>query len=115
VYLARCRDRRGWYRHDGLATTHDARAVHTALLWAHESSFQQWLELPAWDQHDDLSEYLTGLNRSRALAAWSDSEPWHAIAPPTAEPHERDLFAADFRALLRVLGASDRQGRKGKS
>jgi hypothetical protein len=38
----------------------------------------------------------------RALAAWSDSEPWHAIAPPTAEPHERDLFAADFRAPSRA-------------
>jgi hypothetical protein len=83
VSLARCRDRRGWYRHDGLATTHDARAVHTALLWAHEAFFQQWLELPAWDQHADLFEYLTGLNRCRALARGA-AHTWTSTSVPNA-------------------------------
>lgn len=109
IYLARCRDEQGRYRHDGLGTTHEARTIHTALLKAHEEEFRGWLALSLREQAEEVTAFMTGLNRQRVLKAWCESEPWHAIAPPTAEAHERDLFTADFRALLQsVLQRKDR-------
>jgi hypothetical protein len=103
VYLARCRERDGRYTHHGLGLDHNAEAIHRALLKAHERYFREWLNLGLAEQHADLSAYLDGLNVKRVLKAWSDSEPWHAIAAPSADEAERRLFASDFRRLLELL------------
>jgi hypothetical protein len=88
---------------NGLQLTYDSLAVHCTLLAAHECSFRDWLNLQFAAQCEDLVAYLDGLNVKRALKAWSDSEPWHAIAAPSADEVTLRLFASDFRKLLELL------------
>lgn len=106
AYLARCVDVGGRYRHDGLQLTHDRTSVDRALAAAHEECFAAWIGLSLQQQHEDLSAFLEGLNRRRALHAWKESDPWRALSPRAAEAPERELFASDLRALIAQMLAS---------
>jgi hypothetical protein len=103
LYLARCRDADGQYRHEGMELMYDAAEIDTALRTAHETAWFAWLSLDLRHQCDDLLTYLAGTNIKRVLKNWFQTEPWFALAPPSAAPHERDLFASDFRRLLELL------------
>jgi hypothetical protein len=103
VYLARCREANGRYRHEGLNLTHDRGAVDGALASAHESCFGEWLALPLREQHGDFTAFLEGLNRRRALQGWAHADPWTALAPRTAGADQKQLFASDLRVLIATM------------
>ena len=103
VYLARCREPQGRYRHEGIHLTHDRGAVDRAFAGAHESCFTEWLALPLRAQHEDFSAFLEGLNLRRALQAWADADPWPALSPRSADSDQRELFASDLRVLIAGL------------
>jgi hypothetical protein len=106
VYLARCLDGHGRYRHEGLNLTHDRTTVDRALAAAHETCFGDWLSLPLREQHADFDAFLEGLNRRRALTAWAHAEPWPALAPRSAGTDQKELFASDLRVLIADFAGS---------
>jgi hypothetical protein len=103
LYLARCRDADGIYRHSGLELTHDPGDVHRALLAAHEECFAQWLGLSAMDRRRDLLSYMDGLDRRRVVEAWLPAYPWSAMVSPSAHEVKCAQFACSLRTLLQEL------------
>jgi hypothetical protein len=93
-------------RHDGLALTHDWQEIHAVLRSAHEQAWTNWLGLTLEQQVNDLQVYMEGLNVQRVIAAWKQSQPWTAMAPTRAEPHEKRLFELDFEKTLVVIEAT---------
>ena len=106
AYTARSRHADGKYRHDGLALTHDWQQIHAVLRSAHEQAWTNWLSLTLEQQVNDLQVYMEGLNLQRVIAAWKQSQPWTAMAPTRAEPHEKRLFELDFEKTLVVIEAT---------
>jgi hypothetical protein len=106
AYTARSRYDNGKYRHDGLALTHDPQEIHAALRAAHEQTWLHWLSLTLEQQVHDVQLYMEGLNLQRVIPAWKQSQPWTAMAPTRAEPHEKRLFELDFEKILVVNEAT---------
>src|SRR4051812_48038834 len=62
AYLASLRDTNsGVYKHHGLAAAFGRDESIRALRESHETSFQQWLEMPLADRSQDLRSYLQSL------------------------------------------------------
>ena len=113
VYLASLRDpNSGIYRHHGLAAIFGREDSRKALFQAHESTFQEWLDLPLEDKCEDLSEYLHGLEDPEAvvLEHWTSVRPYRSYIPASARESERELFFAEFEALLETFRCSGDAG-----
>ena len=106
AYTARSRHLDGRYRHDGLTLTHDWQQIHAVLRSAHEQAWINWLNLTLEEQVSDVQVYMQGLNLKRVIPAWKESQPWIAMAPARAEPHEKRLFELDFEKILVLLEAA---------
>lgn len=107
VYLARCCGDCGVYEHYGLELEHKAEDVHAALRQAHLDEWSCWLsELSLEDQFVDVVEYLDGLNPRQVIQSWEPAgDPWDFVVPQAAPRAERELFSANFRALLVLVKA----------
>jgi hypothetical protein len=100
LYLARCIEG-GRYEHYGMLLSHGTAAVQTVLSKAHRNEWQEWLNLPLAGQRDDLTEFLQGSNSRMAVKRWSELDPWPTLYPVDSTKEEQELFAADFRHVLR--------------
>jgi hypothetical protein len=108
VYLARCWSAEtGRYEHYGLELDRDPAAVHEALRAAHLRQWSNWLAALSLEQQcGDVVEFLDGLIPRLVIHSWEPSgHPWDVVVPQAAPRAERELFAANFRALLVLLKA----------
>jgi hypothetical protein len=108
VYLARCWSSDcGLYEHYGLELDHKAEDVHAALRRVHLAVWNHWLAaLSLEEQFLELVEFLDGLNPRLVVQSWEPcGDPWDFVVPQAAPRAERDLFRANFRALLVLLKA----------
>jgi hypothetical protein len=106
VYLSSLRGgASGRYEHHGLAMTFGEEKSHEALAQSHRETFAAWLAFSLEQQKADLDLYLAALIPDRAAIVdnWLRLGPYRNVAPPSARESERQLFAADFEALLEVL------------
>jgi hypothetical protein len=103
AYLASLRDpNSGIYRHHGLSTAFGREESGKALRESHEQVFAEWLNLPLAGKHQDLMEYLAGLEDSRQAVVdhWLRSKVYRTQVPSSAREAEEKLFLEDLRALL---------------
>lgn len=113
AYLASLRDpHSGVYRHHGFAATFGREESRKALGLSHEAVFQEWLNLPLTQKHQDATEYLDSLEvpRSEVLAHWAKVPDYRNYIPASARASERELFFAEFEVLLEAFRCSDAPG-----
>jgi hypothetical protein len=106
VYLSSLRsENTGTYEHHGLAIKFGEDEAHSALLQSHNETFAGWLGCSLEQQKADLDLYLAALtsNRAAIVDTWLRLGPYRNLVPAGARESERQLFAADFGALLEVL------------
>jgi hypothetical protein len=106
VYLSSLRSgASGRYEHHGLAVTFGDEESHQALAQSHRETFSAWLGFSLEQQKADLDLYLSALIPDRAAIVdnWLRLGPYRNVVPAAARESERQLFAADFEALLEVL------------
>jgi hypothetical protein len=106
VYLSDLRSgNTGKYEHHGLAMKFGDEESHLALLQSHNETFAAWLGCSLEQQKADLDLYLAAVTPDRAAVvdAWLRLGPYRNVVPAAARESERQLFAADFQALLEVL------------
>lgn len=109
IYLASLRDTSsGVYRHHGLSTIFGREQVRAALAGHHRSVFQEWLDLALSEKREDLERYLDGLEDPRELVInhWTGVRGYRGYIPASARESERELFFAEFEALLEVIRCS---------
>jgi len=113
AYLASLRDSHsGVYRHHGFASVFGREESRKALGLSHEAVFQEWLNLPLTEKHQDLTEYFDGLEapRSAVLEHWARVPDYRNYIPASARASERELFFAEFDVLLETFRCSDSPG-----
>lgn len=78
---------------------------HVALVESHDETFSNWLNCSLEQQKADLDLYLSALipDRSAIVDTWLRLAPYRNLVPVFARESERQLFGADFQALLEVL------------
>ncbi len=108
-YLASLRDlNSGIYRHHGLSTVFGRDESFKAMRESHEQMFVEWMGLPIKAKLDDLTRCLDDAaeapqNPPSAVAErWLRSRIYRTYVPDAAGDLERDLFCADFEALLEI-------------
>jgi hypothetical protein len=114
-YLASLRDAHsGVYRHHGMASRFGREECRQAFLHHHESVFQEWLRLPLADKHQDLLEFLDGLEdpRRAVVEHWSKVRVYRAYIPASALERERELFFAEFELLAETIRCSESDSRR---
>jgi len=105
VYLASLRDpNSGNYRHHGLSAAFGRDESGKALRESHEQAFAEWLTLPLAGKHQDLMEYLGGLEDlpEPVMDHWLRSKVYRALVPSSAREAEQRLFFEDLEALLKT-------------
>lgn len=106
VYLSSRRDQNtGNYQHYGLAHIFGEEETDRTLRTSHEETFRNWLCFTLEEQKADLDLYLSLLQHDKRtiLDTWLRLTPYRYLAPLSARAMERDLYLADFEALLELL------------
>lgn len=109
VYLASLRDdNSGRYEHHGLALMFGEDEANKALKRSHIRVFREWLSFNLERQRTDLDVYLSGLYEDKriVLTTWMELAPYRNLIPVTLRPVEKRLYAADFKALLELMGSA---------
>lgn len=107
LYLTRCCNDGGMYRHYGLELVHAAAEVHRTLRQAHLDEWNRWQsEFTMEQQFLDLLDFLCEVDARLVVHSWElTGDPWDVVVPRAASLAERDLFRVNFRALLTLLKA----------
>lgn len=108
VYFASLRDDAGRYRQPGLIADLGEEEADRVIRAAHEAAFAEWLTFSLEAQKSDLDLYLSAFEGSRKRAViqlWARVEPHRSVIPGRATDTERELYLADFEALLAVFVA----------
>lgn len=109
VYLASLRDANsGRYEHHGLALMFGEDEANKALKRSHIQVFREWLSFNLERQRADLDLYLSGLYEEKriVLTTWLELAPYRNLIPVTLRRVEKRLYAADFKALLELMGSA---------
>jgi hypothetical protein len=109
VYLASLRDANsGRYEHHGLALMFGEDEANKALKRSHMQVFREWLAFNLEHQRADLDLYLSGLYEEKriVLTTWLELAPYRNLMPVTLRRVEKRLYAADFKALLELMGSA---------
>ncbi len=108
VFFSSLRDDDGRYRHPGLVADLGGEEADRVIRAAHEAAFAEWLTFGLDAQKSDLELYLEAFDGSRKRAVihlWDRVEPHRGLVPKQATDQERELYLADFEAVLAVLAA----------
>ncbi len=106
TYLAQLRNpNSGRYEHHGLAAVVGRNNSESALKASHLAIFDEWLQFTLEQQQADLALHLSSIEESKkdVVESWILSESYMGLVPATVHGAERDVFAADMRALLDIL------------
>jgi hypothetical protein len=106
VYLSSLRKpNSGKYEHHGLALLYGESEADKAVRKSHVEAFEIWLNFSLAQQQEDLSAYLASLHGERRsiIQTWSRLTPYRSVAPASARQAEKDLYCADFEALLELM------------
>lgn len=113
AYLSSLRDpNSGNYRHHGLAASFGREESAKALKDSHETYFNEWLSMPISAKHQDLKEYLRGVDESPALVLhhWKKTALLTLFTPASVRPAARALFLQEMDTLVRLLSSGDGVG-----
>jgi hypothetical protein len=113
AYLSSLRDTNsGVYKHHGLAAVFGREDSKKALRDAHETVFQEWLNLSLQVRHADATEYLEGLPDARedVLKHWKRVRVQRGFLPDSAKKSESTLFSEEFELLLQILSSPTANG-----
>ncbi len=113
AYLTSLRDpHSGAYRHHGFASIFGREESRKALGLSHEAVFQEWLNLPLAEKHQDMMGHLDtlGVPRSVVLDHWAKVPDYRNYIPASARASERELFFAEFEVLLETFRCPDPPG-----
>jgi hypothetical protein len=113
-----CDGNTGHYAHYGLSQIYGDPEAERTLRESHLQLFREWLAMPLELRKTDLDRYLQALEGGarQAVETWRDRGTPLGFAPAGALGAERELYEADFSALLRLLelehgaGAPDPDG-----
>jgi hypothetical protein len=110
VYLASLRNpNNGSYEHHGLALVFGEDEAAKALKNSHTTVFAEWLSYNLEQQKADLDLYISGLYEDKRVVVetWLRLAPYRNLLPATVKAVERNLYLADFSALLELLRAAN--------
>jgi|SRR5205085_182947 len=106
AYLASLRDpNTGNYRHHGLAVVFGREESTNAMRETHEKIFQEWLNMPLQEKHEDVAAYLDSLDEapSRIVLHWMNSRLYQTHPPEDASEADKALFFSHLEAVLEIL------------
>lgn len=106
IYLASLRSSiTGRYEHHGLALVFGEIEADKALRRSHAEAFSEWLSYNIEQQKADLDLYVSGLaaDRRTVVETWTRLAPYRGFVPASALEMEKQLYMADFEALLALL------------
>ena len=106
VYLASLRNANsGRYEHHGLTLVFGEEDANKALKKSHIQVFREWLTFNLEQQKADLDLYLAGLyeDKRTVLTTWLDLAPYRNLAPIRLRGVEKQVYAADLKALLELM------------
>lgn len=106
VWIASLRNvNTGIYERPGLSDALGEEKSHRTILASHEEAFSTWLSFSLEQQKADLDIYLSelGSDRQASIETWLKLAPYRNLIPLSARGSERELFEADFEALLALL------------
>ncbi|MCS7044411.1 MAG: hypothetical protein NZR01_16625, partial [Bryobacteraceae bacterium] len=106
AFLASLRDvNTGRYEHHGLAMIFGREEAGEAIRKSHEETFLEWLALRLDQQKADLELYFSTLpaDRRTLVENWLRLCPYRAVIPAWASAAQRELYEANFAALLELL------------
>lgn len=106
VYISSLRDSNtGRYQHDGLSQIFGEDETDHVLRESHQSTFAEWLSFDLARQKEDLEQYLSSfqVDKRTILATWIRLAPYRNLLPAEAGEPERNLYMADFEAILELL------------
>lgn len=109
AFLGSLRDPQAGYRHYGLELPLGSEAADV-IRDSHERTFRTWIALPVEQQNADIELYLATAqgHRNGALRRLGEAAFRENLIPASADIHERQLFLADFGALVQVI--TERRG-----
>ncbi len=106
VYVSSLRDRsQDRYSHATLERTWGDEETDRTLRQSHQDLFCEWIGCGLEDQKSDLEGYLKNPANSGDLRTL-----YGELVPQSAQEIERQLYLADFEALLEVLSLEPRAG-----
>jgi hypothetical protein len=107
VYLAGLLDpNTGRYNHYGLALESSERELNVLIRRAHESVFQDWVNLPLELKMADVELYIASLpdvDQVELVDAWLRLTPYKNLVPASIQGPERQKHISDFEAILGLL------------
>jgi hypothetical protein len=110
VYLASLRNpNNGAYEHHGLALVFGEDEANKALKSSHSAVFSEWISFNLEQQKADLDLYISGLFEDKRVLVdtWLRLTPYRNLLPTSVRGVERNLYIADFKALLELLKAAN--------
>jgi hypothetical protein len=110
VYLASLRNpNNGSYEHHGLALVFGEDEAAKALKNSHTAVFAEWISYNLEQQKADLDLYISGLydDKRVVVETWLRLAPYRNLLPASVKAVERNLYLADFTALLELLRAAN--------
>src|SRR5580700_8196806 len=95
----------GHYYHPALEEVYSESAVHQALLYCHQELFEKVIGTPLDLQEWGLRTHFARMDAPVAEIAfrWLEVEHFRSLVPLGIEPHLRDLFLSNTRAILSRL------------
>ena len=106
VYLSSLRNpNTNQYEHHGFALKFGDEESNRTLRNSHSQAFSEWLCFTLEQQKADLDLYLSALGASKRtiVESWLRLSPYRHLIPDTARRHEKMLYLADLKTLLKLL------------